>query len=129
MDYHLADFLGLDRLTIKHKTILVDIKRILLSKYPFEHGGLVNHNLEIIEYKSTSLDCHNYIPPQEFFISLVRNKHLFSFHSHLNLVEPSENDLFFIRNYNLPIIIYSLNFDLFLGVNKENEKYRLSWNI
>lgn len=129
MDYHLADFLGLNHTITKHKDLFFDIKKILLRKYPFEHGGLVDLDFNVLEYESSHSDCHNYFPNHSFFIDLVRKRHLFSFHSHLHFLDPSENDLFFIKNYNIPIIIYSLNYDTFLGVNTRYERYCFSWNI
>jgi hypothetical protein len=61
------------------------------------------------------------MPPNDFFMSLIRKPIFFSFHSHLHLLTPSEEDIFFIKNFNIPIIIYSLNWNRFLSVNIKNE--------
>ncbi len=128
MDYHMEDFLELDPTIIKHKNLLLSIKKLLLNNYPFESGGLVDKNLNILSYPSLQNDCHSYYPPPQFFVSVVKKKILFSFHSHLHILDPSEEDIFFLKNYDIPIIIYSLNYDCFLSVNIKNEGSRSTWN-
>ncbi len=129
MDYHMEDFLELDPTIIKHKNLLLSIKKLLLNNYPFESGGLIDENLNILYYPSLQNDCHSYYPPPQFFVSVVKKKILFSFHSHLHILDPSEEDIFFLKNYDIPIIIYSLNYDCFLSVNIKNEGSRFTWNI
>ncbi len=128
MDYHMEDFLELDPTIIKHKNLLLSIKKLLLNNYPFETGGLIDKNLNILYYPSLQNDCHSYYPPPQFFVSVVKKKILFSFHSHLHILDPSEEDIFFLKNYDIPIIIYSLNYDCFLSVNIKNEGSRSTWN-
>jgi hypothetical protein len=124
----MEDFLELDPTIIKHKNLLLSIKKLLLNNYPFESGGLIDENLNILYYPSLQNDCHSYYPPPQFFISVVKKKIIFSFHSHLHVLHPSEEDVFFLKNYDIPIIIYSLNYDCFLSVNIKNEGSRITWN-
>jgi proteasome lid subunit RPN8/RPN11 len=124
----MEDFLELDPTIIKHKNLLLSIKKLLLNNYPFESGGLVDKNLNILSYPSLQNDCHSYYPPPQFFVSVVKKKIIFSFHSHLHILDPSEEDIFFLKNYDIPIIIYSLNYDCFLSVNIKNEGSRITWN-
>jgi len=107
----------------------LSIKKLLLNNYPFESGGLIDENLNILYYPSLQNNCHSYYPPPQFFVSVVKKKILFSFHSHLHILDPSEEDIFFLKNYDIPIIIYSLNYDCFLSVNIKNEGSRSTWNI
>ena len=123
----MEDFRELDHIIIKHKHILLQIKSLLLKNYPFETGGLVDENLNIFHYNSVCNSCHSYIPPAEFFFDLINKKILFSFHSHLHLLKPSDEDIFFLKNYDIPIIIYSLNYNRFLSVNINNETGRFTW--
>lgn len=129
MDYLLEDSQEQDLTIIKLNNILKDIKYFLLSNYPFESGGLVDCNYNIYKYTAKNQNCHSFMPPDDFFLTLIRKPILFSFHSHLHLLTPSEDDLFFIKNYDIPIIIYSLNWDRFLSVNIKHETSYFTWPI
>ena len=129
MDYHLEDFQEQDHTIIKLNIVLKEIKNFLLSNYPFESGGLVDKNLNIYKYKSNYQSCHRFHPPDDFFLKIIRGDFLFSFHSHLHLLTPSDEDDFFIKNYDIPIIIYSLNWDRFLSVNIKHETSYFTWPI
>lgn len=129
MDFRMEDFRGLDPTITRHKSLFAGIKRLLLSKYPFESGGLVDFDLNIFPFQSKKDNCWTYYPPDEFYLSIVRNKYLFCYHSHLHILKPSKDDLFFIKNYDLPLIIYSLNFDKFLSVNTKDEANYLTWPV
>ena len=129
MDYPLEDSQEQDHTIIKLNFILKDIKSFLLSNYPFESGGLVDIDFNIYKYKANNPSCHSFMPPDDFFITLIRKPILFSFHSHLHLLTPSEDDIFFIKNYDIPIIIYSLNWDRFLSVNIKHETSYFTWPI
>lgn len=125
----MEDFRALGLITTRHKKLFAEIKKLLLRKYPFESGGLVDFDLNILHFSSKKDNCLTYYPPDEFYLSLIRNKYLFCYHSHLHILRPSEDDLFFIKNYDLPLIIYSLNFDKFLSVNRYNETNCLTWPV
>lgn len=127
MDYLMVDSQALDPTIIKHKTLFKSIKKHLLQKYPFESGGLVDQDLNILYYPSIKNSCHHYFPPDEFYLDLIRKPILFSFHSHLHLLKPSEEDIFFLKSYDFPIIIYSLNYNSFLSVNINNETSGFTW--
>jgi proteasome lid subunit RPN8/RPN11 len=129
MDYRLVDFQEQDRTIIKLNIVLKDIKSFLISNYPFESGGLVDSDFNIYKYKAKNQSCHVFMPPDDFFITLIRKPILFSFHSHLHLLTPSKEDIFFIKNYDIPIIIYSLNWNRFLSVNIKNETSYFTWPI
>ena len=118
-----------DLITIKLNNTLKDIKSFLLSNYPFESGGLVDYDFNIYKYTANHQSCHKFMPPDDFFLTLIRKPILFSFHSHLHLLTPSEDDIFFIKNYDIPIIIYSLNWDRFLSVNIKHETSYFTWPI
>lgn len=127
MDYLMVDFLEQDLSIIKHKNLFKSIKKFLLQKYPFESGGLVDQDLNILYYQSIYDSCHSYFPPPQFYVDLVKKPILFSFHSHLHLLKPSEEDIFFLKSYDIPIIIYSLNYNRFLSVNINNETSGFTW--
>jgi len=127
MVYLMGDFQELGHIIIKRKDIFLNIKSLLLSKYPFESGGLIDEDLNILYYPSLQDNCHCYYPPPEFFVSVIKKKILFSFHSHLHILDPSEEDIFFLKNYDIPIIIYSLNYNRFLSVNIKNETGCFTW--
>ena len=129
MDYLLEDSQEQDLTITKLNKILEEIKIFLLSNYPFESGGLVDSDLNIYKFKSKNPNCHEFFPPDEFFMKVIRKKILFSFHSHLHLLNPSEQDIFFIKNYDIPIIIYSLNWNRFLSVNIKHETSYFTWPI
>jgi proteasome lid subunit RPN8/RPN11 len=129
MDYLLEDFQEQDLTIIKLNKALEEIKTFLLSNYPFESGGLVDKDYNIYKYTSDNPSCHRFFPPNDFFLKLIRKQFLFSFHSHLHLLNPSEEDIFFIKNYDIPIIIYSLNWDRFLSVNIKHETSYFTWPI
>lgn len=123
----MEDFQGLDLLNIQHKTFN-EIKKYCLSRFPYESGGLVKNNDEIIFCESLKKDLINYTPDANFFYHLTRVPAIkYSFHSHLFSPDPSDNDIFFIKNYNIPIIIYSLKYNVFSGVNIKNEKIITTW--
>lgn len=124
---HLEVFLGLDHLNIQYN-IFNKIKNYCLSKYPYESGGLVKNNSEIIFCESVRQDLINFIPDNTFYYHLCKRDDIsFTFHSHLFSADPSENDLFFIKNFDIPIIIYSLKYNIFSGVNIKNEKIITTW--
>lgn len=123
----MVDSQALDPTIIKHKTLFKSIKKLLLQKYPFESGGLVDQDLNILYHPSIKNSCHRYFPPDEFYLDLIRKPILFSFHSHLHLLKPSEEDIFFLKSYDFPIIIYSLNYNSFLSVNINNETSGFTW--
>ncbi len=128
MDYLMEDFLVQDLIITKsNEKILLDIKKRLLSYYPFETGGLIDSCQNVHFYQSLNNNCHHYYPPPEFYVSLIKNKIVCSFHSHLHILKPSEQDLFFIKNFDIPIIIYSLNYNRFLSVKYNNEDNCLTW--
>jgi proteasome lid subunit RPN8/RPN11 len=129
MDCRLVDFQEQDHTIIKLNIVLKDIKNFLISNYPFESGGLVDFDFNVYKYKAVNPSCHRFMPPNDFFMSLIRKPILFSFHSHLHLLTPSEEDLFFIKNFNIPIIIYSLNWNRFLSVNIKNETSYFTWPL
>ena len=92
--------------------------------------SLIFTNGVIKEYPSKIKDCHNYLPIDDFYIDIVKNQNVVaSFHSHLNSLTPSGNDLFFMKNYDIPIIIYSLNKNTFLSVNIKDETNLITWNF
>ena len=129
MDYLLVDFQEQDHSITKLNNAIKEIKIFLLSNYPFESGGLVDCDFNVYKYKAVNPSCHRFMPPDDFFMSLIRKPILFSFHSHLHLLTPSEEDLFFIKNFNIPIIIYSLNWNRFLSVNIKNETSYFTWPL
>ena len=129
MDYLLGDSQEQGHTIIKLNEVIKDIKYFLLSNYPFESGGLVDCDFNVYKYKAINPSCHEFIPPDDFFMTLIRKPMLFSFHSHLHLLTPSEEDIFFIKNFDVPIIIYSLNWDSFLSVNIKNETSYFTWPI
>jgi len=126
----MVDFLGQNLSIIQYKDLLKSIKNYCLSNYPYESGGLIFANGVTKEYKSKIKDCHNYLPIDDFYIDIVKNQNVVaSFHSHLNSLTPSGNDLFFMKNYDIPIIIYSLNKNTFLSVNIKDETNLITWNF
>lgn len=127
MDCPSEDFQQRDLSVIKFNSILTVIKRELLANYPFEHGGLVDFDGNVSFYPSKKGHCHFYLPCFDFYKCLLNKKIWFSFHSHLHLLKPSEDDFFFIKNYDIPIIIYSLNYNSFLSVNTKNETNYFTW--
>ena len=129
MDSHSVDFQQQDLSVIKFNRILQQIKTGLLQNYPFESGGLVFSNGEVCFYKSKKDHCHSYLPSFQFYKDLLVKDVWFSFHSHLHLLKQSDDDIFFIKNYNIPIIIYSLNYNCFLSVNTKNETNYFTWPV
>ena len=129
MDYLLVDFQEQDHSITKLNNAIKEIKIFLLSNYPFESGGLVDCDFNVYKYKAVNPSCHRFMPPDDFFTTLIRKPMLFSFHSHLHLLTPSEEDLFFIKNFDIPVIIYSLNWNGFLSVNIKNETSYFTWPI
>lgn len=128
MGFLMVDFQEHDHIIIKHKSLFIKIKNLLIQQYPFESGGLVDKDLNILYYPSVDNDCHSYTPPPQFFVDLVKKSILFSFHSHLHILNPSDEDIFFLKSYDVPIIIYSLNNKSFLSVNTNNEASRFTWS-
>jgi len=126
----MVDFLEQDLTIIQCKFLLKSIKNYCLSNYPYESGGLIFRNGSLKSYQSKIKDCHNYLPIDDFYTDIVKNNNIVaSFHSHLNSLTPSDNDFFFIKNYDIPIIIYSLNDNTFLSVNIKNETNLITWNF
>jgi hypothetical protein len=124
----MVDFLEQDLSTIQFEKILNAIQSYCLSNYPYESGGLIYKDGSIKTYASQINDCNRYLPIYEFYIDLVKGENvLASFHSHLYILKPSDDDLFFIKNYDIPIIIYSLNNKAYLSVNIKNETNLITW--
>ena len=66
----------------------------------------INEYGVIKEYPSKIKDCHNYLPIDDFYIDIVKNHNVVaSFHSHLNSLTPSDNDLFFMNTFIIGLII------------------------
>lgn len=128
MGCHTAVFRELGR-TITKFSVFSSIKKELLRAYPFESGGLVYKTGEIRVFHSLQNNCLSYYPSNEFFVSIIKDKPLFCFHSHLHLPKPSNEDLFFLKSYELPLIIYSLNYDCFSSVNIRGEEDYLTWFV
>lgn len=120
-------FLELDHLNIQ-SDILNKIKNYCLNKYPYESGGLVKKNSEIIFCESMRKDLINFMPEKSFYKHLCEPEDIsFTFHSHLFSTDVSENDIFFIKNFDIPITIYSLKYNFFSSVNIKNEKIITTW--
>lgn len=120
-------FLEQDHLNIQ-SNIFNTIKNYSLDKYPYESGGLVKNCSEIIFCESVRKDLINFIPDKTFYKHLLKPEDInFTFHSHLFSIDPSENDIFFIKNFDIPVIIYSLKYNVFSSVNIKNEKIITSW--
>ena len=118
----MVDSLELDLSTIQFD-LLSKIKTYCLSLSPYESGGLVLKNEQIIYFKSLCENEYNFYPDYEFYLYLRQPENIsFCFHSHPDSPYPSDNDIFFIKNYDIPLIIYSLRLSTFLGVNIKNEK-------
>ena len=121
-DYLMVDFPELN-LSITQFDLLYKIKTYCLSLSPYESGGLVLKNKEIVYFKSLFENEYNFYPDYEFYLYLRQPENIsFCFHSHPDSPYPSDNDIFFIKNYDIPLIIYSLRLSTFLGVNIKNEK-------
>jgi proteasome lid subunit RPN8/RPN11 len=121
-DYLMVDSLELNLSTIQFD-LLYKIKTYCLSLSPYESGGLVLKNKEILYFKSLCENEYNFYPDYEFYLYLRKPENIsFCFHSHPDSPYPSDNDIFFIKNYDIPLIIYSLRLSTFLGVNIKNEK-------
>ena len=56
MDYLLADSQEQDRSIIKLNKAIEEIKKFLLSNYPFESGGLVDFDFNVYKYKAVIVD-------------------------------------------------------------------------
>jgi proteasome lid subunit RPN8/RPN11 len=120
--YLMVDFQVLDLLTMQ-LDVLSEIKKYCISLSPYESGGLVLNNKQIIYCDSKYKDSHNFYPDDIFYLYLRRPENIsFSFHSHPDSLDPSDNDIFFIKNYDIPLIIYSLKLNTFSSVNIKNEK-------
>jgi proteasome lid subunit RPN8/RPN11 len=125
----MEDFQELDHLIIPHNSFN-DIKEYCLKNYPYESGGLVLNTNEIVFIESLRKDMLNYYPSLDFYKYIIKSSLVkFVFHSHLYSPEPSENDIFFIKNYDIPAIIYSLNKNVFLSVNIKHEEINTAWYI
>lgn len=112
----------LDLLTIQLDT-LSRIKKYCLCNRPFESGGLILKNQKIVYCESFNNDKYNFYPDHSFYLYLTKPQNIaYSFHSHPDSPYPSDNDIFFIKNYDIPLIIYSLKLNTFLSVNIKNEK-------
>ena len=72
MDYLLADSQEQDRSIIKLNKAIEEIKKFLLSNYPFESGGLVDFDFNVYKYKAVNPSCHRFMPPNDFFMSLIK---------------------------------------------------------
>ena len=121
-DYLMVDSLELNLSTIQFD-LLSKIKTYCLSLSPYESGGLVLKNKKILYFKSLCENEYNFYPDYEFYLYLRQPENIsFCFHSHPDSPYPSDNDIFFIKNYDIPLIIYSLRLSTFLGVNIKNEK-------
>jgi len=126
-DCLMEHFQELDLLNIQ-SNIFNAIKNYCLDKYPYESGGLVKNYSEIIFCESIRKDLINFVPDKIFYNHLCKPDDIsFTFHSHLFSADPSENDIFFIKNFDIPIIIYSLKYNIFSGVNIKNEKIITTW--
>ena len=77
------------------------------------------------------LHSHIYAPPYDFYLDIInfKNDILFCFHSHINNEKVSENDLKFIKVYNLDSLIYIIDSKKFLSVNTKYEKNYFSWDF
>ncbi len=121
-DYLMEDFLELDLSTIRFD-VLYKIKTYCLSLSQYESGGLVLKNKEVIYFNSLCENKYNFYPDYAFYLYLRQPENIsFCFHSHPDSPYPSDNDIFFIKNYNIPLIIYSIKLNTFLSVNIKNEK-------
>tara|TARA_E500000305_G_scaffold109324_2_gene113997 strand:- start:545 stop:913 length:369 start_codon:yes stop_codon:yes gene_type:complete len=98
---------------------------------PFESGGYVKKDFSITFFQSVHLHSHIYAPPYDFYLDIInfKNDILFCFHSHINNEEVSENDLKFIKVYNLDSLIYIIDSKKFLSVNTKYEKNYFSWDF
>jgi proteasome lid subunit RPN8/RPN11 len=118
----------LNLLNLSYSGGLQKIAKNLKKTYPFESGGLVYGDFSVKQFESRINDRHEYLPVDSFFLSLIRDKPIFCYHSHLNSPEPSEKDLFFVQSYGIPLIIYSLHDKVFLSVNTKYEARSFSWS-
>lgn len=118
----MADFQEPDLSTIQLDT-LCEIKKYCLRNNPFESGGFILKDQRVVCCESFYNDKYNYYPDHSFYLYLTKPDNIaYSFHSHPDSPYPSDNDIFFIKNYDIPIIIYSLKLNVFLSVNIKNEK-------
>ncbi len=106
------------------------IKQYCKKNYPYESGGFIKRDYSLIYVKSIIKDMLNFYPEPVFYNYLRKPDLLkYTFHSHLDCPLPSDNDIFFVKNYDIPIIIYSLNRNIFLSVNIIDEKINTTWYI
>jgi proteasome lid subunit RPN8/RPN11 len=126
-DYLMEGSPELNLLNLSCNGSLGKIAKNLKKTYPFESGGLVYGDFSVKQFESRTNNRHEYLPVNSFFLSLVRDKPIFCYHSHLNSPEPSEKDLFFVKSYGIALIIYSLHYKVFLSVNSKYETRSFSW--
>lgn len=125
----MVDFQEQD-LLITQLDLFNNIRRYCIENSPYESGGLVLKDNKIIYCGSKHKDALNYYPDDIFYLYLRKPENIsFSFHSHPDSPYPSDNDIFFIKNYDIPLIIYSLKLNTFLSVNIKNEKINFTWFV
>lgn len=126
----MADFLAQDHLNIELKNVYAEIKNYCRKKYPFESGGYVTKDFKLHFFDSVKDSCLFYLPKHNFYLDIINKKDtiLFAFHSHVSFKDASEEDLKFIKLYDISSLIYIMNSDLFLSVNTRYEKSYLSWS-
>ena len=95
--YLMVDFQELDHL-IMQLDVLSDIKKYCISLSPYESGGLVLKNKQIIYCDSKHKDTHNFYPDDIFYLYLRKPENIsFSFHSHPDSLDLSDNDIFLLK--------------------------------
>jgi len=86
------------------------IRNYCRNRSTYESGGHVYKNYDIDFFEPVEKHESCYLPNIEFYMNLINKKEdiLFSFHSHLEETQPSEEDISFIRVYNINSLIYIL---------------------
>lgn len=125
----MEDFPALDLTNIELADVYDKISKYCLDKRDYETGGIVKKDLSVSFFEPIAKHEAVYLPDFDFYLEVINNKKdiLFCFHSHLQNDDASEEDLKFIKVYNIPSLIYIINSNKFLSVNTRYEKSRFSW--
>lgn len=126
----MVDFPAHDLMNTKLNSVFIKIAEISSNNKKFEIGGYVTKDWDVVPYESLHPHDQFYAPPVDFYLDIINKKNdiLFCFHSHLESEDASESDLKFIKTYEIPSVIYIINSNTFLSVNKQYEEDRFSWN-
>lgn len=122
---------GQDPMNTELKDVYNEIAVRCSENASIETGGYVDKDLNVCFFDSIVESPDFFIPPHSFYLDIINRKEdiLFCFHSHIYNANASEEDIKFIKIYNIPSLIYIIKDSEFLSVNTKYEEDRFSWDI